>query len=122
MGWGFRNRLRTLKADVIRFARGALVVCLAASVLTPCPAAGEPAAALEADIGPQSVAAALTAFARQTGLQVVYVSTITTAQRSQGARAGSTPFEALTQLLAGTGLRFEFINTRTVGIYAGGGT
>ena len=73
---------------------------------------------LTADIAPQSLAAALSAFAEQTGLQLVYVSEIVEGQRSRGARAGLTLSDALTQLLDNTGLQFEFLNSRTVGIFA----
>jgi len=72
---------------------------------------------LSADIEPRPVAEALAAFGRQTGLQLIYVSTIADAQRSTGAHAGLTASEALTQLLDGTGLAFEFLNDRTVRIF-----
>jgi iron complex outermembrane recepter protein len=77
-------------------------------------------AALSVDIPPESVAEALADFARQTGLQIVYVSQIAKQQKSKGARAGQSPSEALTVLLEGTGLTFEFLNARTVRIYAVG--
>jgi outer membrane receptor protein involved in Fe transport len=63
------------------------------------------------------VAEALAAFGRQTGLQLIYVSTIAETQQSKGARAGLTASEALSQLLEGTGLAFEFLNARTVRIF-----
>jgi len=72
---------------------------------------------LSADIGPRPVTAALAAFGRQTGLQLIYVSTIAESQQSKGSRAGVTAREALTQLLDGTGLTFEFLNARTVRIF-----
>src|SRR5262249_23381768 len=72
---------------------------------------------LSADITPRPVAEALAEFGRQTGLQLIYVSTITEAKQSKGARAGLPVAQALVQLLDGTGLRFEFLNARTVRIY-----
>jgi outer membrane receptor protein involved in Fe transport len=72
---------------------------------------------LSADIGPRPVAEALAAFGRQTGLQLIYVSTIAETQQSKGARAGLTASEALAQLLDGTGLAFEFLNDRTVRVF-----
>jgi outer membrane receptor protein involved in Fe transport len=72
---------------------------------------------LSADIAPRPVAEALAAFGRQTGLQLIYVSTIAETQQSRGARAGLTASEALAQLLDGTGLAFEFLNARTVRIF-----
>ena len=73
---------------------------------------------LSAAIGPQPLAQALTAFARQTGLQIIYVSDLVTARQSKGAKAGLSPSDALTQLLEGTGLAFELLNARTVKIFA----
>jgi len=72
---------------------------------------------LSADIAPRPVAEALAAFGRQTGLQLIYVSTIAETQQSKGARAGLTASAALSQLLDGTGLAFEFLNARTVRIF-----
>jgi outer membrane receptor protein involved in Fe transport len=60
---------------------------------------------------------ALDTFGRQTGLQLIYVSSVAEAQHSKGARAGLTAAAALTQLLEGTGLTFEFLNARTVKIF-----
>src|SRR4029077_7360154 len=59
-----------------------------------------------------------TALAEQTGLQLIYVSAIAGAQQSGRARAGLSLSEALTRLLEGTGLQFEFLNARMVKIYA----
>jgi iron complex outermembrane receptor protein len=92
--------------------------CLVWSTVAALARSAEPAATLTADVGPRPVAEALAAFGRQTELQLIYVATIADAQQSRGARAGLTVSEALTQLLDGTGLRFEFLNPRTVRIYA----
>jgi iron complex outermembrane receptor protein len=86
-------------------------------VLAPCVNGAAPAATLAADIGPRPVAEALAAFGRQAGLQLIYVSAIAETLQSKGARAGSTVSEGLAQLLDGTGLRFEFLNARTVRIF-----
>jgi iron complex outermembrane recepter protein len=73
---------------------------------------------LAVGIPPQPADAALTEFAHQTGLQLVFVSQVAQAQVSKGARAGLAPAAALTELLDGTGLSFEFLNARTVRIFA----
>ncbi len=73
-------------------------------------------ARLAADIPPQPLAEALAAYARQTGLQLVFVSEIARGKTSKGAPAGLTQVAALTRLLDGTGLRFEFLNERSVRI------
>jgi len=73
--------------------------------------------ALSVGIPAQSVDAALVQFAHHTGLQLVYESRVTRARASQGARAGISASAALTELLAGTGLGFQFLNDRTVRIF-----
>jgi outer membrane receptor protein involved in Fe transport len=94
-----------------------LLSCLMGSSVAASAGGAESAGTLSADIGPRPVAEALAAFGRQTGLQLIYVATIAEAQQSKGARAGLTASEALAQLLDGTGLRFEFLNARTVRIF-----
>jgi outer membrane receptor protein involved in Fe transport len=73
---------------------------------------------LRANIPRQDLATALATLARQTGLQLVYVSDVVGARKSQPARAGWPAARALARMLAGTGLRYEFLNARTVRIYA----
>ncbi len=74
---------------------------------------------LSRDIAAQPLAQALSEFATQTGLQLIYVSEIVATQRSKRAPRGLPADDALQRLLAGTGLRFEFLNDRTVRIFAG---
>jgi len=73
---------------------------------------------LASNIPGQPLSTALAAFADQTGLQLGYDSGLVQALQSKGARAGQSPSRALSHLLGGTGLRFEFLNPRTVRIYA----
>jgi outer membrane receptor protein involved in Fe transport len=82
------------------------------------PARGaETAASLSADISPRPVSEALEALARQTGLHLVYVSSVAERLQSKSAPAGLPASAALTQLLEGTGLTFEFLNASTVRIF-----
>lgn len=74
--------------------------------------------ALAVGIAPQPLDAALSEFAQQTGLQLVYVSQVAQARASKGAHAGLSTADALTELLDGTGLSFQFVNARTVRIFA----
>src|SRR5262245_44772407 len=76
------------------------------------------APALSADIAAQPLAEALTAFTRQTGLHIVYVSSDIRDQRSQAVAAGLGAEAALTQLLQGTGLRFQLLTAHSVRIVA----
>jgi iron complex outermembrane receptor protein len=98
--------------------RKLLFLCLMGICVAASASDADSALRLYADIGAQPVAQALSAFGRQSGLQLIYVSTIAETQQSKGARAGLLLSEALAQLLDGTGLRFEFLNARTVRIYA----
>jgi iron complex outermembrane recepter protein len=75
-------------------------------------------ALLSHEIGAQPLASALGEFAHQTGLQLAYVSDVLKNQKSKGSRAGVPVADALTALLDGTGLTFEFLNKRAVRIFA----
>jgi len=98
----------------------ALSICAPVALFDP-PAvlakAFEPAA-LAADIPAQPIAQALAEFARQTGLQLVYVSGVVRDQRSRAVSAGVSAGEALVQLLQGTGLKFEYLTPRSIRILA----
>jgi outer membrane receptor protein involved in Fe transport len=72
--------------------------------------------ALTADIPAQPLAQALAAFRRQTGLQFVYLSGVVRSQRSQTVSAGIGGREAIARMLAGTGLKFEYLTPRSIRI------
>jgi iron complex outermembrane receptor protein len=74
--------------------------------------------ALATDIPAQPLAQALEAFARQTGLQLVYVSGVVRDQRSHAVSAGLGANNALTRVLEGTGLKFEYLTPRSIRILA----
>jgi outer membrane receptor protein involved in Fe transport len=97
--------------------RNLLVICAFAGNLVFSRA--EALDELSHDIAAQPLAQALGEFANQTGLQLIYVSEIAATQSSRGAPRGLAVPDALRQLLAGTGLGFEFLNNRTVRIIAG---
>jgi iron complex outermembrane receptor protein len=99
----------------------------AASICAPVTLLGAPATltqaseskALAADIPAQPLDQALAVFRRQTGLQLIYVSSVVSNQRSQAVAAGLNADEALGRLLQGTGLRFEYLSPRSIRIFAG---
>lgn len=62
----------------------------------------------------QSLASALDRFADQSGLSFAYRSGDLSALRSQDVSGRLTPAAALERLLAGTGIKFQFIDTKTV--------
>ncbi len=60
---------------------------------------------------------ALAAFISSTHLQLVYVSQLALGKTSQAVPAGLPATLALTRLLEGTGLEFQFLNDRTIKIF-----
>ena len=74
---------------------------------------------LSADIPAEPLAQALEAFARQTGLQLVYVSGCRAVTGDPTlCPAGLGANEALTRMLEGTGLKFEYLTPRSIRILA----
>ncbi len=111
-----RTRIsRRCAAAVLRsFLAGVIGTFLLAST---CPAQSV-AGALTSGIPSLPLAQALRAFAAQTSVQVVYVSELAAGRLSKEVAAGLATTEALTRMLEGTGLRFEFLNSRTVKLLA----
>ncbi len=69
--------------------------------------------------GPLS--SALTVFGRQAGLQVTYLASIAAGRNSAGFSGKATPRQALSTILAGSGLQFSFASATTVAISAPAG-
>ena len=67
-------------------------------------------------IEPQPLNAALREFAERSGLQVMYAAEVGEGVNSPGTSEPDSNEEALDELLANTGLEFEYINERTVAI------
>lgn len=71
-------------------------------------------------IPPQSLSSALTQFGRQAGLQVAVDSSLLEGLQSPGVDGSLTPDEALTRLLADSGLEFRYLDETTVMLTAAG--
>ena len=112
-----RRRARGLVGTVVAVLTPLLAMAVLAVALTPWSCSAEPPIRLSRDIPPGALAPALVLFARRTGLQLVYLSSVASARSTGGAQAGRTASEALAELLAGTELEFEFLNAHTVRIY-----
>jgi iron complex outermembrane receptor protein len=94
-------------ATVVSGVLRAVSVCAPVALFDSPPAfaqAFEPKV-LAADIPAEPLAQALAAFARQTGLQLVYVSGVVRDQRSHAVSAGMSANDALERVLEGTGLK-----------------
>ncbi len=113
LSWTDSDRSTRGYAPAARWAE----CCLLGILLGFWTGTAESEPSLSTAIAPQPLAAALADFAHQAGLQLVYVSQIAAGRTSKGARAGLSPAAALTELLDGTGLTFQFLNERTVRIF-----
>ena len=113
-------RRSTGSATVMSAVLRALSICAPAALLDIPPTlaqALEPTA-LAADIPAQPLPQALEALGRQTGLQFVYVSGVVQDQRSHAVSAGLGANKALTRMLEGTGLKFEYLTPHNIRILA----
>jgi iron complex outermembrane receptor protein len=117
------DRSRHRSAGIATVATGvlrALSICTPAALLhapTTLAQAFEPTA-LTAAIPAEPLAQALAGFARQTGVQLVYLSGVVRDQRSHAVSAGLGANEALARMLEGTGLKFEYLTPRSIRILA----
>jgi iron complex outermembrane receptor protein len=100
-------------------------VVVAGSVLAFAWIAAAPAQAVmkhRIDIPRQQLGSALAALARQTGIQLVYTTDLVEGRSAEALSGSLTSEEALRQLLAATGLNFEFIDAETVTLSKASGT
>ena len=111
---------RSAIADAVRTALRSLSICTPI-LLGPAGAVAQSQdqPTLSASIAAEPLARALGDFARQTGLQLIYVSEIAQDKMSRAVAAGVTGGEALEGMLQGTGLRFDYLTARTVRIELG---
>ena len=91
--------------------------CSAALAFAAVASDDSPGRPLSLSIPSESLPQALAAFVDQTGLQLVYLSTLAEGRYSQSAPAGLSPPLALTRMLSGTGIDFVFLNNRTVKLF-----
>jgi hypothetical protein len=123
MGKRSRDSTRRVPAELATLVSGIL---RALSLCAPIAAMDVPAALaqmvaperLVADIPAQPLAQALEEFARQTGLQLVYVSGVVRDQRCHAVSTGLGANEALARMLEGTGLTFEYLTPRSIRVLA----
>ncbi len=107
--------LRSIVLCTVCLLGGFPLACVAVDTSS---GSGLPDSVRTPDIPAQPLSQALTEFARQTGLQLIYVSQLVVDRRSQSVSADLSPPAALARLLQGTGLEYRFLNGRTVQIFA----
>ena len=98
-------------------ATGRWLACGLLGMLGTWAGTARSASELSAPIPSQPLARALVEFAHQTGLQLVYESKLAAQRQSHDASARLSAPDALTLLLQGTGLNFQFLNPKTIRIY-----
>jgi iron complex outermembrane recepter protein len=117
MGGHSRHRSADI-ATVVSGVLRALSICAPVALLDAAPTLAQTfgPTTLAADIPARPLSDALTAFAHQTGLQLVYVSDVVRNRSSHAVAAGLSADQALARLLQGTGLTFEYLTPRTIRI------
>jgi iron complex outermembrane recepter protein len=110
------GEIATTVSGVLR----ALSICVPVALPDVPPALAQVArpSVLTADIPEQPLAQALAAFGQQTGLHLVYVSTVVRDKRCRAVAAGLDVDAALARMLQGTGLRFEYLTPHSIRILA----
>ena len=93
-------------------------LALAWGLCTASPPTAEAASPVEFRIDARSMKSALTQFGEQTGLQIIFSKEAVDTLRSPGVTGAYTPEAALRRLIAASGLRYEFVNPRTVRVFA----
>lgn len=91
-----------------------LSLTAATATAASAPAARQSAAVRDYSIPGGSLAPALIRFANETGMALVYPSSLAEGRRTTGAAGSLSTSDALAQLLAGTGLTFRVQDGRTV--------
>ncbi|WP_411037251.1 TonB-dependent siderophore receptor [Shinella sp. BYT-45] len=91
-------------------------------VLPPQVAAAQAARTHAFDIPAQPLDQALRTLARQTGLQIAYQTSIASGAMAPSVTGTMTAEQALSRLLAGSGLSYAFTGANTVAILGGGST
>lgn len=85
-----------------------------ALLLAQAPTAGEPTEPMEFNIPPQPLGSAITAFADQANYRLLVPSDMAEGRTTSGVSGRHTPEEALTLMLAGTGLGYRMTEARTM--------
>jgi hypothetical protein len=97
-------------------ARLAAALALVCAALFPDAMRGAEPAAHTLHIASQPLESALQEFARQTGVQIIFISYLTEGQRAPALDGTYTVDAAMQALLAGSMLTFRWVNAKTIEI------
>jgi outer-membrane receptor for ferric coprogen and ferric-rhodotorulic acid len=107
-----------MRASLFRCASAmALTVCTVGA-MTTTPAAAQDAARRSYSVPAGDLTTALTQFGQQSGMALVYQAEVARGKSTNGVSGSFTPEEALSRVLAGTGLSFRFNGVNTIAIEA----
>ena len=106
-----RTTLTHLPLCLGLIAIGAAQVCMAGETE---PATASPSKQQHFNIRPQPLYSALSALASQTGVQFAYTAALVKGLTSKGVTGQHSTEQALRQILAGSGINFQFSNANTV--------
>ncbi|WP_416194068.1 TonB-dependent siderophore receptor [Nitrobacter sp. TKz-YC01] len=116
---GYAARTFSGKVGISRVLASVLMMStatIAGVVMTGGDACAQSAAQTSFNVPAGPLGRALTAFGRQAGLQVTYLTSIGTGKTSPGISGPATREQALARILQGTGLSYHFTNASTVAI------
>ena len=91
---------------------------LIASLLVACFTTAQAAEPVKIDIAAQPLASALAKFAEQSGVKAVYPAELLAGKKAPHVEGSLTARQALDKLLAGSGLRYQFVGADAVKIEA----
>jgi iron complex outermembrane receptor protein len=114
--WGATGS-RVAKAALAGISLLAFNTALHAQTGNPQSAAVQPAGVVNVSVPAGPLESGLLGLGRQTNLRMVYPSNLTAGKRTAGVSGRITPQQAVTQILAGTGLRAAFTSANTVQVY-----
>src|SRR5882724_11797041 len=97
-----------------RAAAIGLAVALGTVSVTTRPAVAQSGTEQTFDIAAQPLGSALIRFSDATGIQLFFDASLTRGLQSPGVSGALAPSEALSRLLAGSGLTFRFTNATTI--------
>lgn len=106
-----RRKAGAMRKGAMRYAISAMTVT--AIQMTAPLAQAQAADAIRFEIAPQSLGAALAAFTQKTGITLAYGSILPEVS-SQGATGTMSSAEALSRILAGSGMTYRFTGTNSV--------
>ncbi len=111
---GWRNGWRRIFVLLISLAAGAAGSVVSSETRAADGSSGNPNQIHQFDIPAGDAALRLNDFSNQSGLQLLFGFELMKGIKLKAVRGPYKPFDALDRMIAGTPIRYEFINQRTV--------